>query len=89
MNPVNEIVITPTARGYATEFPYKPGRFAIAGFHSLGMVWRKDESGVKWLIPAGKIDQAVDFIDYWFGKNREPGREAYGVRIPEVLQEAA
>lgn len=89
---VNEIVIIATLRGYQTEFPYRPSKNAEKGFHSIGMAWRRNTASVTWSIPADKLAEAVQFIDYWYCKQAEPGRERYGVRIAESeeqIQEAA
>lgn len=62
------IEIHQTERGYSVEFPYKPSANAIRGFHSLSMAWRSAglDGRVIWSIPAGKLDQAVEFIEYWY-----------------------
>lgn len=64
----NTIEIHQTDRGYSVEFPYKPSANAIRGFHSLSMAWRSAglDGRVVWSIPAGKLNQAVEFIEYWY-----------------------
>ena len=84
---MNEILIYSSERGYRVEFPYKPSSSAIRGFHSLKMVWQKAEGGVKWLIPADKLAEAIDFICYWFTEHPQLGRERYGVRVSEMAEE--
>lgn len=81
----SEIVIRPAVDGkYKTAFPYKPSAGAIRGFHGIGMVWRKNESGVVWYIPSGKLAEALEFIGYWYGEKAEPGRVPCTVRIEEA-----
>jgi len=91
---MNEIIITPSPRGYRVEFPYKPSDDAIRGFHAIGMAWRNSPgSSVTWAIPADKLAEAIERIRYWYG---EPvGGESrlkqvcYGVRVAEEIQKAA
>jgi hypothetical protein len=87
--PFNEIVIHRGERGYKVEFPYKPGKSAIRGFHGIGMTWQTFESAVIWHIPAERLADAVDFIGYWFTEKPESGRDTYGVRVEEEKDESS
>lgn len=79
----NTITIHQTGRGYSVEFPHKPNPNAIKGFHSLGMIWRSAglNDRVTWFIPAGKIKDAVEFIEYWYSAKAAPNHPNYSVEV--------
>ena len=84
---IQTITIQQTDRGYVVEFPHKPSDHAIKGFHMIGMSWRSaDLDGrVFWRIPVGKLDEAMDFINYWFNIK---GSGGYVITVAD-LEEAA
>lgn len=79
----NDILIQPCERGYKTQFPYMPNNDAKRGFHSIGMTWQKFETDVIWYIPADKLKDAKEFIEYWYGAKAAPGKAQFGVRVVE------
>lgn len=83
---LDTIQIRRTARGYRTEFPYKPNQNAIRGFHSIGMAWQRMEAGVVWNIPADKLKEAQEFIGYWYGEKAEAGRVPCTVEVVEQTE---
>ena len=86
------ILIYPNSpRAYRAAFPYKPCDSAIRGFHGIGMVWQKQMTGgVYWSIPCDKVEEAADFIQYWYGGEKEnrQGKRACAVRVLDEKPES-
>jgi len=91
---MNEIIITPSPRGYRVEFPFCPSQDAIRGFHAIGMAWRNSPgSSVTWSIPADKLDEAIERIHYWYGEpvsgESRLKQVCYGVRVEGEVKRIA
>ena len=81
------ITITEHPRSYRVTFPYKHNRYALAGFHEAGMIWKSPNNvggksdEVYWVIQTHKLTRALEVIGYWYGENPLPGQRRYKVEV--------